>query len=36
VSILDRSPRAAVDHAGYAAQRIRAETGIGAESASSH
>ena len=36
VSILDRSPRAAVDHAGYAAQRIRAETGIGAEGASAH
>ena len=36
VSILDRSPRAAVDHAGYAAQRIRAETGIGAEGASTH
>ncbi|WP_316748494.1 cation acetate symporter [Sphingomonas sp. A2-49] len=36
VSVLDRSPRAAVDHAGYAAQRIRAETGIGAEGASAH
>ncbi|USU06768.1 cation acetate symporter [Sphingomonadaceae bacterium OTU29LAMAA1] len=36
VSILDRSPRAAVDHAGYPAQRIRAETGIGAEGASAH
>ncbi|MEA3015060.1 MAG: cation/acetate symporter [Sphingomonadales bacterium] len=36
VSLLDRSPRAAVDRAGYLHQRIRSETGIGAEGASSH
>ena len=29
VSILDRSPRAAVDRAGFDAQRVRSETGIG-------
>jgi cation/acetate symporter len=36
VSLLDRSPRAAIDRAGYLHQRIRSETGIGAEGASSH
>ena len=35
-SILDNSPRAKVDRAGYMAQRVRAETGIGAAGASSH
>ena len=36
VSVLDRSPRAAVDRAGYLHQRIRSETGIGAAGASDH
>jgi cation/acetate symporter len=36
VSLLDESPRAAVDKAGYLHQRIRAETGIGASGASDH
>jgi len=36
VSLLDRSPRAAVDRKGYLHQRVRSETGIGAEGASSH
>jgi cation/acetate symporter len=36
VSLLDRGPRAAVDKAGYLHQRVRSETGIGAEGASSH
>jgi cation/acetate symporter len=36
VSLLDKSPRAAVDRAGYLHQRIRAETGIGASGASDH
>jgi cation/acetate symporter len=36
ISWLDRSPRAVVDRAGYAAQRVRAETGIGAFAASDH
>lgn len=36
ISRLDRSPRAAIDRAGYAAQRVRAETGIGAFAASDH
>ncbi len=36
VSILDRSPRAAVDRAGFDAQSVRSETGIGASEASSH
>ncbi|MBC7985754.1 MAG: cation/acetate symporter ActP, partial [Sphingomonadaceae bacterium] len=35
-SILDRSPRAAIDRAGYREQRVRSETGIGAFSASDH
>jgi len=36
VSVLDRSPRAAVDRSLYPAQRVRAETGIGASAASGH
>ncbi|MFB0872698.1 MULTISPECIES: cation acetate symporter [unclassified Sphingobium] len=36
ISLLDRSPRAAIDKAGYAEQRVRAETGIGAFGASDH
>ncbi|AMO37320.1 cation acetate symporter [Thauera humireducens] len=35
-SILDGSARAREDRAGYLAQRVRAETGIGAAAASSH
>ncbi|ENO90339.1 cation acetate symporter [Thauera linaloolentis] len=35
-SILDNSARAKADRAGYLAQRVRSETGIGAASASSH
>jgi cation/acetate symporter len=35
-SILDRSPRAAHDRAGFAAQQVRSETGIGASGASGH
>jgi cation/acetate symporter len=35
-SILDRSPRAAVDRAGFIAQQVRSETGIGASGASGH
>lgn len=36
VSLLDRSARAAVDRAGYPAQEVRSETGIGSSSASGH
>ncbi|MCW2336707.1 cation/acetate symporter [Sphingobium sp. B2D3A] len=36
ISTLDRSARAQVDRAGYTAQRIRSETGIGAAGASDH
>jgi cation/acetate symporter len=36
ISILDGSRRGAVDRAGYAEQRIRSETGIGASGASDH
>ena len=36
VSILDRSPRAAEDRAGFVAQQVRSETGIGASGASGH
>ncbi|KFG90856.1 Solute:Na+ symporter [Sphingobium herbicidovorans NBRC 16415] len=36
ISLFDRSRRAAIDKAGYPAQRVRAETGIGAFSASDH
>ena len=33
---LDRSPRAPLDRAGFLAQQVRSETGIGAPSASEH
>ncbi len=36
VSLMDRSSRAAVDRAGYPAQEVRSETGIGSASASGH
>jgi cation/acetate symporter len=36
VSIFDASPRAAIDRERYVEQRVRAETGIGAEAASDH
>lgn len=36
VSLADRSGRAALDRQGFAAQRLRSETGIGAAGASSH
>jgi cation/acetate symporter len=36
VSSLDRSSRAAIDRQGYLAQRVRAETGIGAAGAAAH
>ncbi len=36
VSLLDNGSRAAIDRAGYVPQRVRAETGIGAEKASGH
>jgi cation/acetate symporter len=36
VSLLDRGDRAAIDRAGYPAQEVRSETGIGASTASSH
>jgi cation/acetate symporter len=35
-SVLDKSPRAAIDRAGYEAQELRSETGIGAAAASAH
>ena len=35
-SKLDRSPRAAIDRAGYLAQRVRSETGIGIGQAANH
>jgi cation/acetate symporter len=35
-SVLDKSPRAAIDRAGYEAQELRSETGIGASVASAH
>ncbi|HPE05742.1 MAG TPA: cation acetate symporter, partial [Thauera sp.] len=35
-SILDNSARAKEDRAGYMAQKVRSETGIGAAAASSH
>ena len=35
-SITDTSERARIDRAGYEAQKVRSETGIGASSASSH
>ena len=36
ISRLDSSGRAAVDRAGYPAQRLRSETGIGAQNAAAH
>jgi len=35
-SILDKSPRAQTDRAGFLAQQVRSETGIGADGASGH
>ena len=35
-SILDRSERARTDRAGFLAQQVRSETGIGASGASGH
>ncbi|MFG1392598.1 cation acetate symporter [Xanthobacter agilis] len=35
-SILDKSPRASIDRAGFPAQEVRSETGIGASEASAH
>jgi cation/acetate symporter len=35
-SITDNSPRAAIDKAGFEAQEVRSETGIGASAASAH
>ncbi|MBA5637183.1 cation acetate symporter [Duganella sp. LX20W] len=35
-SILDKSPRARIDRAGFEAQEMRSETGIGAAAASAH
>jgi len=35
-SVLDRSERARIDRAGFLAQKVRSETGIGASSASAH
>ena len=36
ISRLDRSPRAAIDKAGYPDQRLRSETGIGVDAAAAH
>ncbi|TZG25947.1 cation acetate symporter [Sphingomonas montanisoli] len=36
ISLLDRSPRAAIDKAGYPLQRVRSETGIGVHSPADH
>jgi cation/acetate symporter len=35
-SILDHSDRARLDRAGYAAQKVRSETGVGASAPSGH
>jgi cation/acetate symporter len=35
-SVTDNSPRAAIDKAGFEAQEVRSETGIGASTASAH
>jgi cation/acetate symporter len=35
-SVTDKSPRAAIDHAGFEAQKVRSETGIGATGATAH
>ena len=36
ISLLDRSPRAAIDRAAYPEQRLRSETGIGVQGAAAH
>ncbi|MDB5793203.1 MAG: actP [Massilia sp.] len=36
ISLVDKSPRARIDRAGYEAQEMRSETGIGAAGASGH
>jgi cation/acetate symporter len=36
ISLLDRSPRAAIDKAGYAEQRLRSETGLGVHTPAAH
>ena len=36
ISLVDKSPRALLDRAGYEAQEMRSETGIGASTASGH
>jgi cation/acetate symporter len=35
-SITDNGPRAAIDKAGFEAQEVRSETGIGASGATAH
>ena len=35
-AVTDNSPRAAIDKAGFEAQEVRSETGIGAAGASAH
>jgi cation/acetate symporter len=35
-SVLDKSPRSLIDKAGFLAQQVRSETGIGAAAASAH
>jgi cation/acetate symporter len=35
-SVTDKSKRAAIDLAGFEAQEVRSETGIGASAASAH
>jgi len=35
-SVTDKSPRAAIDKAGFEAQEVRSETGIGAAAAAAH
>ncbi|PWE14480.1 cation acetate symporter [Alcaligenes faecalis] len=35
-SVTDKSPRAEIDRAGFEAQSVRSETGVGAEAASAH
>jgi cation/acetate symporter len=36
ISLVDKSPRARLDRAGFEAQEMRSETGIGAAAASGH
>nr|WP_260600204.1 cation acetate symporter [Sphingomonas sp. ZFBP2030] len=36
ISVLDRSPRGAIDKAGYSSQRLRSETGIGVDDPVAH